>query len=302
MGDVRALLKAKRQEVRITHPFATYTSAGQLRCSACGAAVKHASAWEGHIGSKAHRTNVARLKEQERRQQEEAERQAEAHAAAEAAKQMSVEAINGKRKADDDNEESDEDRDMQVDSNDNEGGAKRRRVGPAPSSFPSDFFSDPSRAPIPTNFDSDDEDGPAESSLQKEEPKQPAKPPTAVDLEYERFQREMLGSASTPLDNKREAFERATVMAEPELVDVSETPSAFPAQEQQMDLDAEKERQSEEEIERKRKEQEDRELIMDRLMDEERAQEEADQRVLDMKARLEALKKKRGAKKTGPIS
>ena len=74
MSDVRALLKAKRQEARITHPLASYTSAGQLRCIACGTAVKHASAWEGHIGSKAHRTNAARLRE-ERAREEERERE-----------------------------------------------------------------------------------------------------------------------------------------------------------------------------------------------------------------------------------
>ena len=79
MADVRALLKAKRQEARITHPLASYTSAGQLRCVACGTAVKHASAWEGHVGSKAHRTNAARLRQEQARQAaaEEAERERE---------------------------------------------------------------------------------------------------------------------------------------------------------------------------------------------------------------------------------
>ncbi|KAI0293817.1 hypothetical protein BC826DRAFT_1104949 [Russula brevipes] len=45
MADVRALLKAKRQEARITHPYAAYGGAGggTLRCTACGVAVKFAS-------------------------------------------------------------------------------------------------------------------------------------------------------------------------------------------------------------------------------------------------------------------
>ena len=79
MSDVRALLKAKRQEARITHPLASYTSAGQLRCIACGTAVKHASAWEGHVGSKAHRTNAARLRQEQARaaQREQEERDLE---------------------------------------------------------------------------------------------------------------------------------------------------------------------------------------------------------------------------------
>ncbi|KAG6843889.1 hypothetical protein H0H87_011960 [Tephrocybe sp. NHM501043] len=295
MADVRALLKAKRQEARITHPFAAYTSAGQLRCSACSAPVKHASAWEGHIGSKVHRTNVARMREEERRQQEQAERDAEAHAAAEAAKQRSEETTNGKRKAAEE-EDSDDDRDMEVDSNDTNSGAKRRRVGSAPGRFPADFFSDPSHAPIPSQPDSDDEDASGEGPIQTDGLEPLKGPPSAIDLEYERFQREMLGPAATQTD-KRDTYERATVMAEPELAETDETPGGFPTQDQQMDVDAEKEKQSEEELARRQKEQDERELIMDRLMDEERAQEEADQRVSTMKARLEALKQKRGARK-----
>ena len=65
MADVRALLKAKRQEARITHPYASYTASGQLRCIACGTPVKQASMWEGHIGSKAHRTAVMKMKARE---------------------------------------------------------------------------------------------------------------------------------------------------------------------------------------------------------------------------------------------
>ncbi len=65
MADVRALLKAKRQEVRITHPYAAYGANGALRCSACGAGIKFASAWEGHLGSKAHRVAVANLRSKE---------------------------------------------------------------------------------------------------------------------------------------------------------------------------------------------------------------------------------------------
>ncbi|KAG6853790.1 hypothetical protein C0991_001379 [Blastosporella zonata] len=289
MADVRALLKAKRQEAKITHPYATYTSAGQLRCSACSTPVKHASAWEGHIGSKAHRMTVARQREEERRQQEQAEREAEAHAAAEAAKQR-AETTNGKRKATEDDDDSDGDQEMEVDSNDS---AKRRRVGPAPGGFPADFFSDPSRAPIPSLPDSDDED----ASIQVEGPPSSKAPSTAIDLEYERFQREMLGPTANQSD-KHETFERATVMAEPELAEIDETPGGFPAEDQQMDVDAEKEKQSEQELARRQKEQDERELIMDRLLDEERAQEEADQRVSIMKARLEALRQKRGARKT----
>src|SRR5258708_38347057 len=72
MADVRALLKAKRQEVRITHPYAAYGGANgaSLRCTACGVAIKVASAWEGHWGSKAHRVAVANLKSKEQEEEE----------------------------------------------------------------------------------------------------------------------------------------------------------------------------------------------------------------------------------------
>ena len=74
MADVRALLKAKRQEVRITHPYAAYGANGALRCTACGAAIKFAGAWEGHLGSKAHRVAVANLRAKEEEEEEEARR------------------------------------------------------------------------------------------------------------------------------------------------------------------------------------------------------------------------------------
>lgn len=48
-----------------------------------------------------------------------------------------------------------------------------------------------------------------------------------------------------------------------------------------------------EEALRRRKAEEERELIMDRLMDEERAQEEADARVTVLKSKLETLRKQR---------
>ncbi|GLB40603.1 hypothetical protein LshimejAT787_0804740 [Lyophyllum shimeji] len=299
MADVRALLKAKRQEAKITHPLAAYSSTGQLRCVACGTAVKHASAWEGHIGSKVHRTNVARLKEEERAQAERAraEAEAQAHAAAEAEKQMASPVARGKRKAQDDDVDMDE---VEMEAEPKEdNGAKRRRVGPTPGGFPADFFSDPSRAPIPIpDEDGDDEDIHPEPPAKNGGPPPPADQSSVIDLEYERFQRELLGADPNAPDARQETYERATVVADPELLDTDEVPAGFSAQDQQMDPEAEKEKQSEEELARRRKEQEERELIMDRLLDEERAQEEADQRVAVMKARLEALKKKRASKKT----
>ncbi|KAJ7637581.1 hypothetical protein DFH06DRAFT_1218551 [Mycena polygramma] len=253
MADVRALLKAKRQEARISHPLASYANKGQLRCVACGP-VKHASAWEGHLGSKLHRTTVARLKEEERLREVERLRQEE---------EEQARVSNGKRKA----EEQDSDSDTE---------AKRRRVDDdASGAFPADFFSDPSRAPLPPPSDDEDDPPPAQS--------------TALDAEWERFQRDVV-NAPDAQDTARDAYDNATIMAEPEIV--VDTFEGFPTQQSETAAEPNK---LDEEHARRQKEQDERELIMDRLLDEERAQEEADMKVTMMKNRLEALMRKRSA-------
>ncbi|KAK0204616.1 hypothetical protein DFS33DRAFT_673589 [Desarmillaria ectypa] len=267
MADVRALLKAKRQEARISHPLASYSSSGQLRCSACGTIVKHSSAWEGHLGSKSHRTTVARLKE-ERKKEEQILREGEEK------NRLSL----GKRKS------ADEDMDVT-----DEPAAKKSKSSNAPQGFPANFFSDPSLAPAPATYenDSDDEDQP-----EKPLALAPQNPPSGIDEEWERFQRDVINAPEY-----QETYENATVFAEP--VMVSETPEGFPAQETEMaaadtiPLD--------EEERRKQKEQDERELIMDRLLDEEQAQEEADMKVTLMKSRLDALKKQRAATRASKV-
>ena len=154
MADVRALLKAKRQEARITHPLASYSAAGQLRCAACGTAVKHASAWEGHVGSKAHRTNAARLRQEQARQAaaEEAEREREQQESLKRkATEMEVDDAEGAVDA------------VGGDSEDDGVHPEKQHVrsgGPvaaAKHALPADFFSSPSMAPPPQE-DEDDED------------------------------------------------------------------------------------------------------------------------------------------------
>ncbi|KAJ6544844.1 hypothetical protein DFH09DRAFT_1172895 [Mycena vulgaris] len=262
--DVRALLKAKRQEARISHPLASYSQTGQLRCVACGP-VKHAAAWEGHLGSKLHRTTVARLKEQERLREAQRISQEE---------EDESQQLHGKRKAEEHDSESDTE-------------SKRRKVDNESSSFPADFFSDPSRAPLPPPSDDEDDETPSAASA-------PAPAPTtsSLDSEWERFQRDVVNAP-----DHRDSYENATIMAEPELA--SETPEGFPPQQtddapeqpSNVDLDAA----------RRRKELDERELIMDRLLDEERAQEEADMKVTMMKNRLDALLRKRNAAKAAKL-
>ena len=288
MADVRALLKAKRQEARITHPLASYTSAGQLRCVACGTAVKHASAWEGHVGSKAHRTNAARLRQEQARQAaaEEAERERE--------QQESL-----KRKATEmEVDEADDSVDAMGDDDADEGAhLKKRRVesgGPsaaaaAKSALPADFFSDPSMAPPPREDDDDDEEEspPAGAGAAAA----PTAAGDALDLEWQKFQQSVINAP-----DYQDTYDRATGAAEPMLAE--EIPQGFPGGEAGADgEEPAKEDVLDEEGLRRKREQEDRELIMDRLLEEEQAQEEADARVSALKTKLEALKQRREAAK-----
>jgi len=247
MADVRALLKAKRQEARIVHPFATYTPSDQLKCLVCGTLIKHASAWEGHLGSKLHRTNTTNLKEAKTRGiRENAEDQS----------------LPGKRKA-----EMDES-DKQTD--------KKRRMAHGRSTpvheLPNDFFSDPSHVPVIPEFLSDESNDDANDINLAET----AAPSTSVlDLEYDLFQRGFLTDRSR-------TYDRATIVSEP--VPASPHITGFPASMAVL---------AQNEGEKDTMDYEERELIMDRLLEEERAQEDADMRVHLMKNKLEGLKKRR---------
>lgn len=245
MADARSLLRVKRQEARISHPLATYNNAGQLRCSICGTMVKFASAWEGHLGSKAHRLNVARVKEEERIRAEAEEEEQRRQAL--------------KRKNE---EEEEEDSDS----------TKKQKLG---GGFPADFFSNPSAAPVLNPSDDEEEE-------------RPPQPPSAIDLEYEQFQKSLLEAPDF-----RETYERATVVAEPELE--PEVNEGFP--ERAEDVAEAQPAEMTEEEKRHQKEIEEKELIMDRFIEEERAQEEADMKVQMMKTKLEMFKRDRAAKK-----
>ncbi|EPQ54283.1 hypothetical protein GLOTRDRAFT_111614 [Gloeophyllum trabeum ATCC 11539] len=277
MSSARALLKAKRQEARVSHPLASYNASGQLRCIACGSIVKYASAWDGHIGSKAHRTNVAKLKEAERLKEEQRLREEE-------------EKARGKRKAEDDengeeNGTETKKRRVNEDGDEEMGSPPATESKPSKNGFPADFFSDPSQAPALGGHDEDED----------EQPAAPPQPQNPIDLEWEAFQKTVL-AAPDPQADLRERFENATIVAEPE--PASDIPEGFPPLAGQEPAGAAVVTEAlDEEAIRKRKEIEDRELIMDRLLDEERAQEEADEKVNALKARLDAIKKRREAAK-----
>jgi zinc finger protein 830 len=314
MADVRALLKAKRQEARITHPYAAYGANGALRCTACGAAVKFASAWEGHLGSKSHRVVVAKLKA---KQEEE-----EARAAAAA---MSKRKAEEEGPADGGDDDDGLDGHMEVETAEPSRPGKRQRTeeregevqanADASSSsraFPMGFFSDPARAPpLRGRDDGDDEDEDAMDQDGKDgkEKGPTTAPKSQFDVEWDAFEREMQGLSASgrPAEgattDPREAYARATIAAEPELVPASFV--GLPASRQEdgaaqgsgeVGGDGEGGMKaaaiSEAEV-RKRKEMDERELIMDRLVEEERAQEDAYNRVAVLRNRVQMLKQKR---------
>ena len=256
MADVRALLKAKRQEARIAHPFATYTVSDQLKCVVCGTLIKHASAWEGHLGSKLHRTNTTRLKEVKKTRgiQENTEEQS----------------VPGKRKAEMDESDKQTDKKRRV----AEGHAGRSNPV---HELPNDFFSDPSHVLVIPEFPSDESNDDVNVINLAETT---AHSTSVLDQEYDLFQRGFLTDHS-------QTYDRATIVAEP--VPASPYIPEFPASTAVL---------TQNEGEKDTRDYEERELIMDRLLEEERAQEDADMRVHLMKNKLEGLKKRREDIKT----
>ncbi|GAC93148.1 hypothetical protein PHSY_000711 [Pseudozyma hubeiensis SY62] len=80
-GDARLLLRtAANERVRaaasgISDPFASYSSSGNLRCSACDyLTIKPESLWGAHVLSKSHRANAARIKQEDQLRQAEQQR------------------------------------------------------------------------------------------------------------------------------------------------------------------------------------------------------------------------------------
>ena len=276
MSDARSLLRAKRQEVRVNHPLASYNASGQLRCLACGISIKQGTSWEGHVGSKQHRMSAARLREEEQRRAQEEELQKQKRKASEEQSDEGSEGVEAKRRRVEDNGDSDEE--------------DEPRPTPAASTrggFPADFFSDPSRAPPPPSEDEDDADAEAPEGAPATTASAPAK--SAIDEEWERFQAAVVNAPDV-----HETYERATIVAEPVLA--PEVPEGFPPPSADGAADGESTAVDEAEL-RRRKEQEERELIMDRLLEEERAQEEADAKVTLLKSRLEAVRRQREARK-----
>lgn len=119
-------------------------------------------------------------------------------------------------------------------------------------------------------------------------------------MEWAQFERDVLaGPAVETEDQRRDIYDRATLIAEPQLAEdtlLEGFPSSAGASAHGI-VDGAKPTLEPEEEEQTRKRREEKELIMDRILEEERAQEDADDRVAALKARLAAVKAKRVAAK-----
>ncbi|WVW87041.1 hypothetical protein I302_109097 [Kwoniella bestiolae CBS 10118] len=264
--DAKSLLRAKKAEARITHPYAAYNSAGVLRCSICATPVKQ---WDAHLLTKQHRQSVLREKaEQEKLVQAKAK-----------SKRPLPQATDPQGQG-----ESSKRAKIQNTSVEEEGGRGNLPAGffssgnqPAPqSNSPS-----PEPEPQPTT-QSNQSTGDTElddflSSLNDDTPSttSTAQPQVKQNQGKRKTYKEIIPSQTS--------YEAAPVRI------------AQPTEDQQQDVQEEEPEESEQER-KERLEREEREEIVRRLEEEERAQEDADSRVASLKARMEMLKKRREAK------
>jgi zinc finger protein 830 len=175
----------------------------------------------------------------------------------------------------------------------------------------SNFFSDPTRT-LPTADSDEEEDAPIAV------PTAPAGRTSQIDLEMAEFERDLLASQAAsqaePALSKQEIYNRATVVGEEQILYDEEqglpehlrrgntnANGTQPTVKGVVILEGEvmgvaPDTETPEEA-RERKEREERELIMDRIMDEERAQEDADEKLRSLKARLALVKQKREEEK-----
>ncbi|EIW71422.1 hypothetical protein TREMEDRAFT_22984, partial [Tremella mesenterica DSM 1558] len=263
--DARSLLRAKKAEARIDHPYASYSSAGQLRCSICAIPVKQ---WEAHLVTKQHRQSVQR------------EREAQAKAAAKKRPSEETSLSESAKRA--------RFEQPQVDEEDEE--------EEGPSGLPEGFFSSTNKPSVELEPSIN---GVEEVGINLTLPK------ATGDAELDDF----LASLSEPqpeiepsnlIENGEGSTKRKPVRASyKETEDAQVSYQAAPVLIGRAEGEEPEEEEEPEESEaekRARIAQEEREEIMGRLEEEERAQEDADARVIHLKQRMEMLKKRREAK------
>ncbi|WRT69823.1 uncharacterized protein IL334_006814 [Kwoniella shivajii] len=292
--DAKSLLRAKKAEARITHPYATYTAAGVMRCSICAVPVKQ---WDAHLLTKQHRTSVAREKSgKEREKEKENSLLAQKH------KQSKRSAPTPLPESSFPESSSSSSKRARVSRPDEEENGE-------PSGLPAGFFSNKrqSRSPsVSVSPDGEAEAGPSSTSLYQDNAK-----PTG-DSELDDFLSSLneddptstatsIPTASTQASTSANQGNRRKTYKEviPGQATYEAAPIKITPVDQTQDQIVEEEPEESEQEKKERLEKEEREEIVKRLEDEERAQEDADSRVASLKARMEMLKKRREAKSGG---
>ncbi|KAA1136434.1 hypothetical protein PGTUg99_031625 [Puccinia graminis f. sp. tritici] len=269
--SLRSLMKDRQLAKRIQHQFAKYDTSGRLTCTICnGLTVKSEALWPSHLTSKAHRLNYQNY-------------QTSVNSHSETTNGSSSAPTLSKRKPEEMSSENQIDRSGSQEkkvrfdgpSSSEENTRESSNINPqSKSSLPADFFDDPSQTP--SNLD--------DQSEEKEEEEE--------DPEWKAFEAAL--QDPTTEDTSANLFAQASLIAEPVLYD-SGKPAEMDSELVDGQLLEEQQQEGEEEEEDpiEKKIREEKEEIMDRIQNEEREQLEADQRVLRMKARVNAFRASR---------
>ena len=254
-------MRSKASSSRLTHPHARYDKQGRLSCALCALPVKHDALWTAHLQSKSHRER-ARAAEQE--QEGESKKRARGEDGAAPAP---------KRRRDDGQDEDDGEEQLgEVDG------------------LPADFFSDKSKAPAAGNVTT----APAGTSASAAADTATGEPD--LDAELAAFEASLdvpddggaaaTGAGGAPVLPSAYALGPGATISgaaveyehgAPKIYDEEEE-AALAANGQGYE-DGEEEEQETEEEKRERLEREEREELLARMLEEEREQAEADDKV-----------------------
>ncbi|GHJ83668.1 hypothetical protein NliqN6_0070 [Naganishia liquefaciens] len=282
--DARSLLRAKKAGATASasatgNPYLKIDAKGDQRCSICGVLAKH---WDAHQVSKQHKTSLQRIR------QEEAAAAAAAARKKEGKKRQAVdEAPMTGPTVEDVPAGAEADRGKRVRTDDAPGPVDTSPANSLVDAELDDFLSSLSAIPdIPAETEPP---VPANKSRYK-----PSQPETQTHYESAAVLNAPPPTKSTAISSGATAASNPFAGKLTKKVDIG---PALPAE----DVTEEAEEEETEAERRAREQREEREEIMDRLEEEQRAQEEADERVQSLKARLELVKKRRALAKQNKV-
>ncbi|KAG7558292.1 hypothetical protein FFLO_02762 [Filobasidium floriforme] len=276
MSDARSLLRAHKAQAgssqQVQDPHATTTAKGELRCSICVVSVKH---WSAHTASKQHRTSLQRVKaEEDKAAAKAAKRRKPDPVSAQDVMEEGPAAVSG-------NDADDEER--QTKRSKVDGLKTSGQAAPAPAIVDDEldsFLSSIAGIAADPGPSSASDSNPRPATKKAYKPSQPEAPtlyeaaPTLFVPDNGSTITAAPTSASNPFAGRLTAQTEGPVLPDAGVVEPEE------------EEETEAERHA-------RAQREEREEIIDRLEEETRAQEDADDRVQTLKAKLEAVKRQR---------